>query len=126
MIFDRLFTQNKILETAMQGTELRNKVVLNNIANIDTPNYKRKDIKFEKTLENAINKTKIKGEDYMDNALNKVQITTLPNSRTLDGNSVDVESEMVALYKNSTKYDMIVNSVLNNSNMKSTVYSAFK
>ena len=38
MVFDRLFTQNRILEAAMQATQYKNQEILNNMANIDTPN----------------------------------------------------------------------------------------
>ena len=44
----------------------------------------------------------------------------------IDENNVDIETEMVKFYKNSAKYDVIVNSVLNNSNRLNTVLSGFR
>lgn len=126
MIFDKLFTQNIILETAMQATQYRNQVIINNMANADTPNYKSKSVNFEGVLSDAIQKTKETGINYMSSVMPSLVVTTNQNSTTLDGNSVDIETEMVSLYKNSAKYDAIVNSVTNNSNITSSVYNAFK
>ncbi|MBS5793574.1 MAG: flagellar basal body rod protein FlgB [Clostridiales bacterium] len=126
MVFDRLFTQNRILETAMQATQYKNQVILNNMANIDTPNYKKKTVEFENTLSKAIEETKKTGIDHMGTVMPNIKVSAKQNSTTLDGNSVDIETEMIDFYKNSTKYDFIVNSVLSNSNVTNTVYSTFK
>lgn len=127
MIFENLFTQNVILETAMQATEYKNKVIMNNIANVDTPKYKSKTVRFEGALAKAINKTKKTGENHhMNEVMNNIFISTKNDSTTLDENSIDIETEMINFYKNSTKYDAIVNSVLSNSNVIGTVYSVFK
>lgn len=126
MVFDRLFTQNRILETAMQATQYKNQVILNNMANIDTPNYKKKTVEFESTLSKAIEETKKTGMDHMGTVMPNIKVSAKQNSTTLDGNSVDIETEMIDFYKNSTRYDFIVNSVLSNSNVTNTVYSTFK
>ncbi len=126
MVFDRLFTQNRILETAMQATQYKNQVILNNMANIDTPNYKKKTVEFESTLSKAIEETKKTGIDHMGIVMPNIKVSAKQNSTTLDGNSVDIETEMIDFYKNSTRYDFIVNSVLSNSNVANTVYSTFK
>ena len=126
MIFNRLFMQNRILETAMQATQYKNQAILNNIANIDTPNYKSKTVDFELALDRAIQETKETGIDYMDKVMPNLIVKEKQNSTTLDGNSVDIETEMIEFYKNSTKYDFITNSVLSNSNRTNTVYSTFK
>ncbi len=39
-----------VLERAIQGSYLRHKAILNNIANINTPNYKRLDVDFKSSL----------------------------------------------------------------------------
>lgn len=126
MVFDRLFTQNRILETAMQATQYRNQTIMNNIANVDTPNYKAKYVSFEGALDEAITKTKETGIDQMGSVMKNISVTTKENSTTLDGNSIDIETEMINFYKNAAKYDTIVNSVISNSNRTNTVYTAFK
>lgn len=126
MVFDRLFTQNRILETAMQATQYKNQAILTNMANADTPNYKAKTVNFEGALDDAIKKTKETGIDHMDSVMKNITVTTKPNSTTIDGNSIDIETEMINFYKNASKYDVIVNSVTSNSNRTGIVYSTFK
>lgn len=126
MIFDRLFTQNNILEAAMQATQYKNQVIVNNMSNIDTPNYKSKTVNFEGVLDSAIKKTKETGINHMGSVMKNIHLTVKENSTTLDKNSIDIETEMINFYKNSTKYDVIVNSVLSNSNGTNAVYSTFK
>ena len=126
MIFNKLFNQSRILETAMQATAFKNEVILGNIANIDTPNYKRKTVEFEGALENAINETKKTGVNKMHKVMQNIKVSEVKNQTTLDGNSVDIETEMINFYKNSSKYDVIANSIMSNSNRTDTVYTAFK
>ena len=45
---------NKVLERAMDAAALREQVLSNNIANIDTPGFKRSDIDFNATLRQAM------------------------------------------------------------------------
>lgn len=125
-MFEKLFTQNKILEAAMQATQYKNKIIMENVSNADTPNYKRKDVSFEGALSKAIEKTKKTGENHMEDVMKNISVSTKENSTTHDGNSVDIEMEMIALYKNSTRYDVIVNSVNSNSNIKSMIYQTLK
>lgn len=125
-MFDKLFSQNRILETAMQASQFKNEAILNNLANVDTPGYKRKNVYFEGVLSNAIDKQEKTGVYSMDKVLSNLKITSDDYSVRTDGNSVNVETEMVEFYKNSTKYDAIVNSVLSNSNITNSVLSTFK
>ena len=121
------FKQSRILETAMQAVQYKNQATLNNIANADTPNYKRKNIEFKNILKDAINSEKTTGVSQLDTVLSKVNASSTKNfSNTLDGNSVDIETEMVEFYKNSIEYDVIVNSVLSNSNINNSVLSIFR
>lgn len=126
MVFEKLFNQSIILETAMQATNFKNSIILGNIANADTPNYKRKEVQFDSLLEEAINETKQTGTNKMGKVMSNIKITEFQPNVTLDGNSVDIETEMINFYKNSSKYDVIVNSVISNSNIKNSIYQTFK
>lgn len=127
MSINNPFKQSRILETAMQAVQYKNQATLNNIANADTPNYKRKNVEFKNILKDAINSEKTTGVSQLDTVLSKVNASSTKNfSNTLDGNSVDIETEMVEFYKNSIEYDVIVNSVLSNSNINNSVLSIFR
>ena len=47
MIGSNAFNYINVLNKAADASWKRNEVIANNIANNDTPNYKRKDIKFQ-------------------------------------------------------------------------------
>ena len=42
-----------LMKSGLNAAQLRSKTIANNIANINTPNYKRKYVKFEETLNNV-------------------------------------------------------------------------
>lgn len=109
---DNLFLPNTILEKSMQASVLRNDVIQNNIANADTPNFKRQEVQFEPYLQGVLEEAEISRTLELDYAQPK--IVTQGFSYRLDDNNVDIETEMVDMYKNSTRYDMMTNSVMNN------------
>ncbi|MBO7634022.1 MAG: flagellar basal body rod protein FlgB, partial [Lachnospiraceae bacterium] len=60
MIGSNAFNYINVLNKAADASWKRNEVIANNIANNDTPNYKRKDIKFQDYLKGELMK------DYWD------------------------------------------------------------
>ncbi len=126
MIFDKMFTQNNVLETAMQASEFKNQVILNNMANADTPNFKGSEVEFESILNDAIESSKMTGKLDMSSVLPAVKRQHSGYKVRIDENNVDIETEMTKFYKNSAKYDVIVNGVLNNNSRLNTVLSGLK
>ena len=53
MLSNLLFTKNNI-ERGLDAAWLRNDVIAQNIANVDTPGYKRKIVQFEEFLDNEM------------------------------------------------------------------------
>ena len=126
MIFDNMFTQNTVLESAMQASEFKNQVILNNIANADTPNFKSSDVEFEGILNNAIESSKLKGKLDMSSVMPALKSQHYNYKVRIDENNVDIESEMTKFYKNSAKYDVITGSVISNNSRFNTVLSGIK
>lgn len=126
MIFDKMFTQGRILETALQATEYRNQVMINNIANAETPGFKGKTVEFENVLASAIEGFERTGQLSLENVMPIVKSQHGNYSVRLDKNNIDIETEMVKFYRNSAKYDNIVNSVLNNSTRLNSVFTGMK
>lgn len=66
MFTTNVFDYTNILDKAADASWMRENVITNNIANIDTPGYKRQDVDFESVLQKALGKTNtatlIKGE----------------------------------------------------------------
>ncbi len=111
-MLERAYTTNSLLELGLQASVIKNDISQNNIANADTPNYKRQVVNFDNEFAKEIEKARATGVFNKSNVVPTV--ITDPTSYRLDGNSVDINTEMVALYQNSVKYDMLANSVTNN------------
>lgn len=102
----------------LDTTALRQKVIADNIANINTPGFKRSDVNFEATLEKAINgsngmdmkatsKKHFKtgtGTAFVSDMMPVVQ-TDMSSSMRADENNVDMDKEMVGLAKNQITYE---------------------
>ncbi|MGX4600750.1 flagellar basal body rod protein FlgB [Faecalimicrobium sp. JNUCC 81] len=87
-----------LLKVGLDATDLRNKVISNNVANINTPNYKRKYVSFEDSLKGKMDdkaKIEVKADD-----------TSIVR---LDGNNVDLESEKVNQAATTLQYNALVN-----------------
>ncbi len=129
----KLYENSNLLEKSLNAAWTRNGTIAQNLANVDTPNYKRKDVAFEQLLTESLNKTKLEGNvtdkrhiAINNNNIDKIQpATTQENSDTsmrIDGNNVDIDSEMANLAKNSIKYNTLIQLINNGySKIKSVI-----
>lgn len=115
MVLSNAYNYINVLDKAADASWVRNDVLANNIANADTPNYKRKDVQFETYLSNAV-----EGTDSLDETVANIDLSTLESttyteqaglSYREDGNNVDISTENVELAKNQLKYYTLMNSV---------------
>jgi flagellar basal-body rod protein FlgB len=97
--------QFQSLQALMDASVARHRALAGNIANVNTPGFKRSDIspEFQKELEKAI---KSKDAEKIRSLTPKVQTDKDTPSLRLDGNNVNLEREMVEIAKNSTQYDV--------------------
>jgi len=88
------------LEAAMRASSLRARVIANNIANIQTPGYRRRVVEFERLLAEAMESSNRHGLEDL-----KAQIRQ-PMTNPVDANNNDVvlEQEIGELLKNSARY----------------------
>lgn len=114
MVIDGMFANNSLIGAAMSASNLKNSVIVNNIANAEVPGFKKSTVDFETLLDRQLNKAKETGYVDLDNSKPQVRKVNQNFSYRLDGNNVDIESEMAELYKNSIKYDVMANSLINN------------
>jgi len=107
-----------LLEKGMDVSLLRHQVISDNIANVDTPGFKRMDVTFESELNRALESEKeprfpvyatdprhmdfFKPQDYRD-VRAKMQIEHDSNFRN-DKNNVDIEKEIADSVKNTLRY----------------------
>ena len=117
MINSGAFDYINVLDYAADASCKRQELISNNIANQDTPEYKRQDVDFEGQLQQALKNTKYKSIDdkVSDLKLNRLearQYTDYANySYRLDGNNVDPEQEQIKLAANQMKYEGLMNSL---------------
>ncbi len=112
-----------LLEDALNYRSMRQDMIASNIANVDTPNYKPRDISFEQTLV-------AKKDNLLKSDKNQLQMAVTNSSHmkpkseassytpTLfyrdghmarnDGNSVDIDVETTEMSKNSIMYNALI------------------
>lgn len=115
MIASGAYNYINVLEKGCDASWTRNSLISNNLANVDTPNYKRKDINFEEYLGNALCGGLSLDEQVANvdlDELNALTYTDYANvDYRLDGNNVDIDTESAELAKNQIKYYTMLDSV---------------
>ncbi|QUH31433.1 flagellar basal body rod protein FlgB [Vallitalea guaymasensis] len=123
MISNNMYNGINILGKSLDASLMRHNVISENIANEDTPGYKRKDVKFEGLLQEALLSNN-KLSDIDTNALTPQVVVDKANlSYRLDGNNVNIDTEMTELTKNQIKFNVLVDQVSNNFSRIKTVLS---
>lgn len=98
-------------EQSLRFRAMRNQVLSSNIANVDTPNYKARDIDFGTALKGArqetINLTTTsdlhkKAWGTTDSGARSVY--RVPSQPSLDGNTVSMDVEQAAFAENALQY----------------------
>jgi len=121
MLSQSIHQQNNIMGAALQGQYARVEAIMNNIANAETPRFTARTVEFETALAGAIDNWRNTGTLDLSRARPSIRYQEMGTRFRLDGNNVDIEREMVQLYIHSVRYDVMVNSVMNNSRMLNTV-----
>ncbi len=116
----------QLLVKAMDAASLRNEVIANNIANVETPGFKKSEVifseKIKKVLQNEkihvklnitdkrhITSSKSPGINTIQPEISQCNSTSYRN----DGNNVDIDVEMAELAKNKIYYDAMGQSISN-------------
>ena len=114
-------TNFNYLPRAMTAASMRQEVIANNIANVNTPNYRKKNVEFEDVLAREIY-----GEKVPEGKLQMVRthrehlpfkpfnVNAVPSVvedkstiMRVDDNNVDVDVEMATLAKNQIYYNSL-------------------
>lgn len=101
----------KILETLLYLTNARHNVIASNIANVDTPLYRAKDIKFEMNLQEEFIALKVTNPKHTSNitsiASNEIKLEE--NQPWLDENNVELDMEVAKMTENALLYQASAN-----------------
>ena len=98
------------LQAAMSGLAARQRTIANNIANIDTPNFKATEVRFEDALKAALSRGQADSSSPDQSALNhSVSRSSLldATSTRADGNNVDIDREMQILGEANLTYSAL-------------------
>ena len=120
-MINNLFRAIEPYQRALDAAWTRNAVIRNNIANVETPNFKASDVEFESILARSLQGAtgfegvrthpkhihfRSRGEAVTHRIVQR-QGTTM----RLDGNNVDIEAENIRLAQNSLFYNTLVEQV---------------
>ena len=117
MLNSNVFDYVNVLGKAADASWLRNDILANNLANVDTPGYKRKDIDFESQLRRALGSSRYESVDSKVSHVTSTELegrvyTDAANfSYRLDGNNVDIDTENVELASNQIKYNGLMSGI---------------
>ena len=117
MLNSNAFDYINVLGKAADASWLRNDILANNLANVDTPGYKRKDIDFESQLRRALGSSRYESVDSKVSHVTSTELegrvyTDAANfSYRLDGNNVDIDTENVELASNQIKYKGLMSGI---------------
>lgn len=125
MIFYTTSADGKLLDLIKRGLNaivIRHNVISDNIANADTPGFKRAEVSFESQLKRALDSERkteyparmthvkhIPFEEKIDYRTVKPRITIdYDTFYRNDKNGVDIDKEMVDFTKNSMRYNLLI------------------
>ena len=110
MISSNAFNYIDVLDKAMDASWERETILANNLANVNTPNYKRQDLDFEAVLRSELGKSKYTSLDskiddiHMHHLTPRIYTDYANFSYRLDKNNVDVDTENVELASEQIRY----------------------
>ncbi len=123
-MFDKIFNSRaqKVLMHALDGATLLGEVIANNIANVDTPDFKRSEVLFEDQLRQFLHEPH-QGTQLRVTNPRHIQVTRKPTSFSPeiyqvndlsyrnDNNNVDIDVEIAKMSKNDIYHDALSSSL---------------
>jgi flagellar basal-body rod protein FlgB len=127
---------NKLFEQLNFRGE-RQKVISSNIANINTPNYKTKDLIFENELNSSITSNSLEMKSTNMRHISNINSSSMHSNPKLtqvknleeqnDGNNVNLDTQMGEMSKNKILFDAIQSSIKRDSRLfRSVIESSSK
>ena len=117
MFSSNVFSYVNVLNKAADASWLREETIANNLANVNTPGYKRKDVDFQSELRNELGNMKYQTLDSkvehadLSRLDASVYVDSANYSYRIDKNNVDVDVENVELASEKLRYDALTDSM---------------
>jgi flagellar basal-body rod protein FlgB len=93
-----------VVKRGLEGASLRQEVISNNLANANTPGFRRSDVDFSSSLAAAL------GSSDPTAAVQNLSFapqTDTTSAVQADGNNVDMDTEMASLTSNAVEYQTL-------------------
>jgi flagellar basal-body rod protein FlgB len=97
-------TTMDVLQQAMVGASIRHRALANNVANANTPGYRRTDLDFKAALRGAVDS---KDAGALDALSYTPEVDPRAGALRADGNTVDIDREMAQLAGNTLEYQTL-------------------
>ncbi len=95
-----------VLEGIIRQTSIRNNVLTSNIANVDTPNYHAKDIKFDQVLGNEMSMVTTNPRHIQASGEGSSGELTGEDSQSwADKNNVELDMEVAKMTENAMRFE---------------------
>ena len=107
----------RTLATALDGLSLRQNVIANNIANVDTPNFRATSVDFESSLASAL-----ADGDPEDTVISSTPTQTPVGA---NGNNVDQRKETMAAMQTVYQYQVLTRATSDRFDLLKTASAAF-
>ena len=112
----------RALESGLSAAWLQQQTALQNIANLETPNYKAKSVIFEDTLNRALEENGNAPYLFTTRVVTDETTTMRP-----DGNNVDADKESMVLFKAYAQYSYLTQKINGSfSNFRYVLNNAMK
>lgn len=97
----------RILEKLIYATKIRHKVYVSNIANVDTPHYKAKDVDFKELMNSEIKELAATHPRHIRLAPEgeTVRVISKNNPSWDDKNNVELDMEVAKMTENALLYE---------------------
>jgi flagellar basal-body rod protein FlgB len=113
-LIDNIFSNVNVLKAGLDASWLKNEVIANNIANVDTPNFKSSSVSFEAAFKSALEqgdsaakKTREGHIDFDEMSPQAMVTTDTDTTYRMDGNNVNIDAENAELAKNQIFYSTL-------------------
>lgn len=118
-MINNIFSSIDYIKKGLDASWQYNDVLADNIANVDTPNFKRSYVNFDSLLNTneilGLDMKTTREEHFSINNTDSQTSVVQDNNTTvrMDGNNVDIEYEQAELAKNQIWYNYMVQKVSN-------------
>jgi len=107
------------LHAAMNGLSMRQNVIADNIANVDTPHFRASSVDFETSLQYAIDRGEV-------SAASPVRVDVEPTQTPVgaNDNNVDLRKESIAAIQTQYQYQIVARAISERAGLVSTAVGA--